>query len=104
MLSSLPASVRSRVQEPSQEPLWCKHSSSSSQQTRIMQSHRSSSSMTTLGDYLLQHSSRVVLKHCLDAFRFIGLRVNKALWLFLQSVHIPEWGNHGVTPLDVLLE
>ncbi|KAG1777456.1 hypothetical protein EV702DRAFT_1224974 [Suillus placidus] len=64
--SSSPASVRSRVQEPSQEPLRCKHSSSSFQQTQIMQSHRSSS--------------------------------------ILQSIHIPERGNHGVTPLNVLLE
>ncbi|KAG1770860.1 hypothetical protein EV702DRAFT_1248851 [Suillus placidus] len=64
--SSSPASVRSRVQEPSQEPLRCKHSSSSFQQTQIMQSHRSSS--------------------------------------ILQSIHILERGNHGVTPLDVLLE
>lgn len=57
-----------------------------------------------LGDYLSRRSSRVVLKHYLDAFGFIGLRVDKALRLFLQSIHIPERGNHGVTPLDFLLE
>ena len=57
-----------------------------------------------LGDYLSRRTSRVVLKHYLDEFGFMGLRVDKALRLFLQSIHIPERSNHGVTPLDVLLE
>ncbi|KAG1862576.1 hypothetical protein DFJ58DRAFT_775827 [Suillus subalutaceus] len=57
-----------------------------------------------LGDFLSRRTSRVVLKHYLDAFGFIGMRVDKALRLFLQSIHIPERGNHGVTPFDVLLE
>lgn len=57
-----------------------------------------------LGDFLSRRASRVVLKHYLDAFGFIGLRVDKALRLFLQSIHIPERGSHGVTPFDVLLE
>ncbi|KAG2157253.1 hypothetical protein DEU56DRAFT_11108 [Suillus clintonianus] len=50
-----------------------------------------------LGDYLSRCSSRVVLKHSLDAFGFIGLRVDKALRLFLQS---GMWGNHSVTSLS----
>ncbi|KAG2368134.1 hypothetical protein BDR07DRAFT_1350163 [Suillus spraguei] len=57
-----------------------------------------------LGDFLSRRTSRVVLKHYLDAFGFIGLRVDKALRLFLHSIHIPERGSHGVTPFDVLLE
>ncbi|OJA14427.1 hypothetical protein AZE42_06429 [Rhizopogon vesiculosus] len=57
-----------------------------------------------LGDYLSRRASRVVLKHYLDEFGFMGLRVDKALRLFLQSIHIPERGSHGVNPLDVLLE
>jgi hypothetical protein len=57
-----------------------------------------------LGDYLSRRTSRVVLKHYLDEFGFMGLRVDKALRLFLQSIHIPERGSHGVSPLDVLLE
>ncbi|KAG1734723.1 uncharacterized protein EDB91DRAFT_584674 [Suillus paluster] len=57
-----------------------------------------------LGDYLSRRTSRVVLKHYLDAFGFIGLRVDKALRVFLQSIHIPERSSHGVSPLDILLE
>ncbi|KAG1802736.1 uncharacterized protein HD556DRAFT_1284518 [Suillus plorans] len=57
-----------------------------------------------LGDFLSRRTSRVVLKHYLDAFGFMGMRVDKALRLFLQSIHIPERGSHGITPLDVLLE
>ena len=57
-----------------------------------------------LGDYLSRRTSRVVLKHYLDEFGFMGLRVDKALRVFLQSIHIPERGGCSVNPLDVLLE
>ncbi|KAG1815910.1 uncharacterized protein BJ212DRAFT_1355409 [Suillus subaureus] len=38
-----------------------------------------------LGDFLSRRTSRVVLKHYLDAFGFIGIR----------SIHIPERSSHG---------
>lgn len=57
-----------------------------------------------LGDYLSRRSSRIVLKHYLDAFGFAGVRVDKALRIFLQTVHIPSQVSHGVNALDTLLD
>ncbi|KAH7888569.1 hypothetical protein F5I97DRAFT_721338 [Phlebopus sp. FC_14] len=57
-----------------------------------------------LGDYLSRRTSRVVLKHYLDAFGFTGARVDKALRIFLQTINIPTRAHHGVGPLDVLLD
>ncbi|KAF9222547.1 hypothetical protein BS17DRAFT_167647 [Gyrodon lividus] len=57
-----------------------------------------------LGDYLCRRTSRVVLKHYLDAFGFTGLRVDKALRIFLQTINLPARTTHGSSPLDVLLD
>ncbi|KAL4074109.1 hypothetical protein J3A83DRAFT_4357950 [Scleroderma citrinum] len=57
-----------------------------------------------LGDYLSRRSSRIILKHYLDAFGFTGVRVDKALRIFLQTVHIPTQVNHGINALDTTLD
>ena len=57
-----------------------------------------------LGDYLSRRTSRVVLKHYLDVFGFTGVRVDKALRIFLQTIHLPTRATQGSSPLDVLLD
>ena len=57
-----------------------------------------------LGDYLSRRSSRIVLKHYLDAFGFAGVRMDKALRIFLQSIHIPSQVSHGANALDAMLD
>ncbi|KIJ67920.1 hypothetical protein HYDPIDRAFT_148021 [Hydnomerulius pinastri MD-312] len=57
-----------------------------------------------LGDYLSKRTSRVVLKHYLDAFGFTAVRVDKALRIFLQTISIPTRPSHGISPLDILLD
>ncbi|KAF9244930.1 hypothetical protein BU15DRAFT_41532 [Melanogaster broomeanus] len=57
-----------------------------------------------LGDYLSRRTSRVVLKHYLDAFGFTGVRVDKALRVFLQTINLPTRTTHGLSPLDFLLD
>lgn len=57
-----------------------------------------------LGDYLSRRTSRVVLKHYLDVFGFTGVRVDKALRIFLQTINVPTRAAHGTTPLDILLD
>lgn len=57
-----------------------------------------------LGDYLSRRTSRVVLKHYLDVFGFTGVRVDKALRSFLQTIHLPTRVTQGVNPLDILLD
>lgn len=57
-----------------------------------------------LGDYLSRRTSRVVLKHYLDVFGFTGVRVDKALRIFLQTIHVPTRATQGNSPLDVLLD
>lgn len=43
-----------------------------------------------LGDYLSRRTSKVVLKAYLDCFGFAGLRIDKALRVFLLSLSIPS--------------
>lgn len=57
-----------------------------------------------LGDYLSRRSSRVVLKYYLDAFGFTSVRVDKALRIFLQTIHIPTQASYGTTALDTVLD
>lgn len=42
-----------------------------------------------LGTYLARRTSKLVLKSYVDSFAFVGLRVDKALRVFLLSMHIP---------------
>ncbi|KAF9012401.1 hypothetical protein BDQ17DRAFT_1419796 [Cyathus striatus] len=46
-----------------------------------------------LGEYLSRRSTKAVLKAYLDNFGFVGLRIDKALRVFLQSVSVPERSN-----------
>lgn len=57
-----------------------------------------------LGDYLSRRTSRVVLKHYLDVFGFTGVRVDKALRIFLQTINLSTRVTQGVSPLDILLD
>ncbi|TFK44780.1 hypothetical protein BDQ12DRAFT_594313 [Crucibulum laeve] len=43
-----------------------------------------------LGEYLARRTSRSVLKAYLDGFGFVGLRIDKALRVFLLSVSVPS--------------
>ncbi|KAI0035906.1 Sec7 domain-containing protein, partial [Vararia minispora EC-137] len=43
-----------------------------------------------LGEYLARRTSKVVLKAYINSFGFEGLRVDKALRAFLQSLHVPS--------------
>ncbi|KAI0063594.1 hypothetical protein BV25DRAFT_395576 [Artomyces pyxidatus] len=58
-----------------------------------------------LGDYLSRRTSKVVLKAYFEGFGFGGLRVDKALRVFLQSLHVPSpsKSSHS-TPLDYVLD
>ncbi|KAG6369081.1 hypothetical protein JVT61DRAFT_1525 [Boletus reticuloceps] len=56
-----------------------------------------------LSDYLSSRTSCVVLKHYLDVFGFTGVRVDKVLHIFLQTINIPTWATQGARPLDILL-
>ncbi|KAJ7770147.1 hypothetical protein DFH07DRAFT_735814 [Mycena maculata] len=53
-----------------------------------------------LGDYLSRRTSKVVLKAYVDSFRFVGVRVDRALRAFLLSLNVPSY----VTALDYLLD
>ncbi|EGN99792.1 hypothetical protein SERLA73DRAFT_152020 [Serpula lacrymans var. lacrymans S7.3] len=57
-----------------------------------------------LGDYLSRRTSKVVLKYYVDAFGFTGLRLDKALRVFLLSINMPTRSSHGNSPLEQLLE
>ncbi|KAI0769567.1 hypothetical protein BD413DRAFT_493259 [Trametes elegans] len=58
-----------------------------------------------LGEFLARRSSKVALKAYVDSFGLTGLRIDKALRVFLQSVHIPPKASTGHTnPLEYLLD
>ncbi|KAI0360829.1 hypothetical protein OH77DRAFT_1446007 [Trametes cingulata] len=58
-----------------------------------------------LGDFLTRRSSKVALKAYVDSFGLTGLRIDKALRVFLQSIHIPPKSPAGHSnPLDYLLD
>ena len=59
-----------------------------------------------LGDYLSRRTSKMVLKAYVDSFGFTGLRVDKALRVFLLSLNVPARTAHtyAYSPLDALLD
>ena len=59
-----------------------------------------------LGDYLSRRTSKMVLKVYVDSFGFTGLRVDKALRVFLLSLNVPARTAHtyAYSPLDALLD
>ncbi|KAJ7178502.1 hypothetical protein C8R43DRAFT_973563 [Mycena crocata] len=57
-----------------------------------------------LGDYLSRRTSKVVLKAYVDSFRFVGVRVDRALRAFLLSLNVPSKSVYNVTALDYLLD
>ncbi|RPD63643.1 hypothetical protein L227DRAFT_357362 [Lentinus tigrinus ALCF2SS1-6] len=58
-----------------------------------------------LGDYLARRSSKVALKSFVDSFGLTGLRIDKALRVFLQAIHIPSRPTAGhSSALDYLLD
>ncbi|THV02333.1 hypothetical protein K435DRAFT_717104 [Dendrothele bispora CBS 962.96] len=59
---------------------------------------------TRLGLYLSQRTSKLVLKSYVDSFRFVGLRIDKALRAFLLSVHVPMRSVNGHGALEYLLD
>ncbi|KAA1476793.1 hypothetical protein DENSPDRAFT_530533 [Dentipellis sp. KUC8613] len=58
-----------------------------------------------LGDYLSRRTSKFVLKAYIDGFGFCGIRVDKALRVFLQSLHIPSpsRSSHS-SPVDYMID
>ncbi|KAI0281542.1 hypothetical protein BC826DRAFT_1068957 [Russula brevipes] len=52
-----------------------------------------------LGDYLSRRTSKVVLKAFIGCFGFGGVRIDKALRVFLQSLHLAPPSRHS-NPLD----
>ncbi|KAI0656538.1 hypothetical protein C8Q70DRAFT_921270 [Cubamyces menziesii] len=58
-----------------------------------------------LGEFLARRSSKVALKAYVDSFGLTGLRIDKALRVFLQSIHIPAKASSGhSSPLEYLLD
>ncbi|KAI0373578.1 hypothetical protein BV20DRAFT_962784 [Pilatotrama ljubarskyi] len=58
-----------------------------------------------LGEFLARRSSKVALKAYVDSFGLTGLRIDKALRVFLQSIHIPPKAAAGhSSPLEYLLD
>ncbi|KAI0915796.1 hypothetical protein AcW1_003703 [Taiwanofungus camphoratus] len=56
-----------------------------------------------LGEYLSRRSSKVVLKAYVDSFGLTGLRIDKALRVFLLAINIPA-KSIGTSPLEYLLD
>ncbi|TFY76695.1 hypothetical protein EWM64_g7320 [Hericium alpestre] len=58
-----------------------------------------------LGEYLSRRTSKFVLKAYIDGFGFAGMRIDKALRVFLQSLHIPSpsRSSHS-SPLDYMID
>ncbi|KAG6371434.1 hypothetical protein JVT61DRAFT_9448 [Boletus reticuloceps] len=57
-----------------------------------------------LSDYLSSRTSHVILKHYLDVFGFTGVRMDKVLHIFLQTMNVPTHATQGASPLDILLD
>ncbi|CDO77634.1 hypothetical protein BN946_scf184946.g28 [Trametes cinnabarina] len=58
-----------------------------------------------LGEFLARRSSKAALKSYVDSFGLTGLRIDKALRVFLQSIHIPAKAASGhQNPLEYLLD
>ncbi|KAF5393499.1 hypothetical protein D9757_000651 [Collybiopsis confluens] len=59
---------------------------------------------TTLGFYLSQRTSKIVLKSYVDSFGFVGSRVDQALRAFLMSLHVPSRSGNHYGALEHLLD
>ena len=58
-----------------------------------------------LGEYLSRRSSKVALRSFVDCFGLAGLRIDKALRVFLQAIHVPSRATAGhSTALEYLLD
>ncbi|KAI0743334.1 hypothetical protein C8Q80DRAFT_1180359 [Daedaleopsis nitida] len=58
-----------------------------------------------LGEYLARRSSKVALKAFVDSFGLTGLRIDKALRVFLQALHVPSRATAGhSSALEYLLD
>ncbi|KAJ8077335.1 hypothetical protein PM082_001765 [Marasmius tenuissimus] len=57
-----------------------------------------------LGSYLAQRTSKLVLKSYLDSFGFVHLRVDRALRVFLMSLHVPSQSFHHHSALEYMLD
>jgi serine/arginine repetitive matrix protein 2 len=57
-----------------------------------------------LGDYLSRRTSKFVLKSYIDGFGFAGLRVDKALRVFLQTINIPAKSYAHFNPAEYILD
>ncbi|KAG7098683.1 hypothetical protein E1B28_000597 [Marasmius oreades] len=57
-----------------------------------------------LGSYLSQRTSKLVLKSYLDSFGFVHLRVDRALRVFLLSLHVPSRSVSNHSALEYLLD
>ncbi|KAJ4498072.1 hypothetical protein C8R41DRAFT_819231 [Lentinula lateritia] len=58
----------------------------------------------TLGRYLSQRTSKVVLKSYVDSFGFVSSQVNMALRAFLMSLHVPSQPVNHHSALEYLLD
>ncbi|KAJ3826291.1 hypothetical protein F5880DRAFT_1476511 [Lentinula raphanica] len=59
---------------------------------------------TTLGHYLAQRTSKVVLKSYVDSFGFVSIPVELALRAFLMSLHVPSRPVNHHSALEYLLD
>ena len=58
-----------------------------------------------LGSYLSRRTSKVVLKAYIDGFGFSGIRLDRALRVFLQSLHIPASSRSSHSnPMDYMVD
>ena len=57
-----------------------------------------------LGDYLSRRTSKIVLKTYLDSFGFAGLRIDIALKVFLQSLHVSPKSTQSHGASEYLLD
>ncbi|CCM05013.1 uncharacterized protein FIBRA_07212 [Fibroporia radiculosa] len=57
-----------------------------------------------LGEYLARRTSKVVLKAYIAGFGLAGLRIDKALRVFLQSINIPSKAVGQPLPMEYLLD
>jgi serine/arginine repetitive matrix protein 2 len=53
-----------------------------------------------LGDYLSRRTSKIVLKAFIGCFGFGGVRIDKALRVFLQSIHLASSSRYSNNSLD----
>lgn len=57
-----------------------------------------------LGEYLSRRTSKVVLKAFINSYSLTGLRIDKALRVFLQAVHLPVRSGNQTGALEYLMD